>query len=83
MDARRIRTQLLLTLDFEQTDSALIARAKHAIRLAPESDMLAAVEASRADRSTASAIRDTAIAGGLADEDVARLVGELASQGIM
>ncbi len=83
MNSSKLRMKMLLALDFEQTDSKLIARAKQAIRNASEDDLMAAFEASKAERSFASAIRDTAISGGLAQADVAPLVGQLAYQGIV
>jgi hypothetical protein len=85
MDASKIakiRMQMLLTLDFEQVDSRMVARVKQAIRAASDADLAAAFEASKPSRSFNAAIRDTATAGGASESDVTAIVGALAYNGV-
>lgn len=82
MNAHKIRFQMLMTLDFDQDDSALVSRVKTAIRSASDEAVTAAVEATRETRDFATAIRMAAVAGGATDEDGIAIIGLMARQGV-
>ncbi|MDQ6524339.1 hypothetical protein RB608_12040 [Nocardioides sp. LHD-245] len=82
MNVHKIRFQMLMTLDFDQADSALVGRVKAAIRAASDDAVIAAVETTRETRDFATAIRMTAVAGGASEEDGIAIIGAMARQGV-
>ncbi len=79
---RRYRRNLILALSFEQDDSAVVTRAKAAIRACSDADLIA-VDAAATTPGFAHLIRDAAIAGGLPTDDVAPLVLQMVRGGVV